>query len=225
MVQFNLLPDVKRQFIKARRTKHMMTLVSMVVIAVSLFVFVLFFANVTVVQKKSLSDLNKDIKTQTTTLKSTKNLDKILTVQNQLSTLSDLHSQKYVSSRLFGFLAQMTPAQVSLSNVTVNFDPAQRTISLAGDAPSLDVVNTYVDTFKKTTFTTTNSAVPQPAFTQVVLSSFSRDDKSATFTITASFDQALFSNASTSDGLALKVPPGPTVDPAALFNGNESENQ
>lgn len=212
MIQFNLLPDVKLQFIKARYTKRLMEFVSVIVIAASLLVFAMMMVTVNVVQKKSLHDLDGDIQRYSKQLKATPDLDKMLTVQNQLNTLTDLHSQKAVASRLFSYLSQLTPAQASISKLDIDF--TQNTLTINGEAPALDVVNTYTDTLKATTYTTKDNKTAVRAFSNVVLSSFGRDSESATYTITANFDPVIFSGAS---DVTLEVPAGATVDPSALF--------
>ncbi|QQS19134.1 hypothetical protein IPL68_03790 [Candidatus Saccharibacteria bacterium] len=154
MVQFNLLPDIKLEFVKARRMKYLMSFVSFIVggAAITALLFAFFFVNV--IQKKSLNDLQSDIKTYSNDLKNTKNLDKILTVQNQLGALTSvnnkpgLHEQKPVGSRLFGYLTQVTPDKASLTKLTVDF--SQTTMSIGGKAPTLDVVSVYTDTLKAT---------------------------------------------------------------------------
>jgi hypothetical protein len=51
-------------------------------------------------QKKHLSDLNKDIAAESKQLKRKPDIDKILTVQNQLDILTALHAGKPAASRL-----------------------------------------------------------------------------------------------------------------------------
>src|SRR3989344_979800 len=121
MVQFNLLPDVKFDYIKARRTKHMVLLSATLVGAASLGILIMLFLVVNGLQKKHLSDVNKDISKYTRDLKSIPDLTKILTVQNQLKSLPALQGQKPVTSRLIGFLAQIIPAQVNIASIEVNF--------------------------------------------------------------------------------------------------------
>lgn len=220
MIQFNLLPDVKLQYIKARRTQHMMTLISLAVIAVSLVVFVLMFTTVNIVQKKSLSDLKDDIQTSSKKLKDTKDLNQILTIQNQLNTLGGLHNDKVVASRLFTFLSQVTPEKASLNKLNVDF--TANTLTVSGKAPSLDVVNTLTDTLKATTYLTSKakeSDTPAKAFSSVVLSSFGRDSTGAIYTVTLNFDPIIFDNA---DDVTLTVPEGANADPLTLFQKQES---
>src|SRR5687768_790771 len=99
MIQFNLLPDIKIQYLKAKRQKHMVMLGAVAAIIVSLAVFIVLITVVYGLQKKNLSDLNTDIKTASEELRDTKDLTKILTVQNQLKALPALHDQKVVSTR------------------------------------------------------------------------------------------------------------------------------
>lgn len=68
MIQFNLLPDVKLQYIKARRSKQLVMLISVAVAATALALLVLLFINVKL-QSHHIDNLTKDIKTDTATLK------------------------------------------------------------------------------------------------------------------------------------------------------------
>jgi Tfp pilus assembly protein PilN len=214
MVQFNLLPDVKLEYVKTQRTKRLLTLVSLFAGAGALAILLLSFISVDVVQKKSLHDLNNDITKYSKQLKAVPDLDKILTVQNQLGTLTDLHDQKPVASRLFTYISQVTPAQASLNNLSIDFTSNQLTIG--GSAPSLDVVSTYTDTLKATQYKMADSSMDMHAFSNVVLSSFGRSDKGATFTITLGFDPAIFN---TKNDVSLVVPKSADASQSATFGG------
>jgi hypothetical protein len=200
MIQFNLLPDVKLQYLKVKRTQHLVYTASIMAIAVSLFILVVLIGTVDVLQKKNLSDLKRDITNNSNQLQNTPNLTQILTVQNQLQTLTSLHDQKPVASRLFTFIKDITPANISISNFSIDF--TRNTIAVSGNAPSLDSVNTYVDTLKFTTYKKSDGTSAN-AFSSVVLSEFSRTATGASYTITASFDPAIFNNSS---NVTLNVP-------------------
>jgi Tfp pilus assembly protein PilN len=196
MIQFNLLPDIKVEFIKARRSKRMVLLVSAGVTAVSLVVFVSLFMVVNVLQTKHISDLNKDIKRYTGTLNAIPDLTKILTVQNQLTSLTGLHDQKPISSRAIDYLGQLTPAQATISNVNLDFNAG--TVTLTGNADAISTVNKYVDTLKFTNYTVTDSTETKKAFSDVVLSSFSTNSKGGvTYQITFAFDPVIFNGTKT----------------------------
>ena len=215
MVQFNLLPDVKLEYVKTQRTKHLLTLASFVVSVAGIAVLVVSLVTVDVVQKKSLSDENHDIARYSAQLKDTSDLNKILTVQNQLKTLSTLHDQKPVTSRLFTYISQVTPAQASLDQLSIDF--TADTLTIGGKAPSLDVVSTYTDTLKATRYSVAGSNNAQKnAFSKVVLSSFGRNDSGATFTITCSFDPIIFN---TDDNVTLTVPATANAGQSNIFQG------
>ncbi len=194
MIQFNLLPDVKQEYLKAKRTKQLVVMISVITSGAALALLVLLLVTVDVVQKKSINDADDDITTYSKQLKAIPNIDKILTVQNQLNTLTGLHDGKAVSSRLFGYLGQLTPGTVSLSSLAVDY--AANTLTLTGSATALDQVNVYADTIKATTYTTKDADTESTAFSDVVLSDFSRDSKGTAYTLTLSFKPEIFSSVS-----------------------------
>lgn len=223
MIQFNLLPDIKIQYLRARRQKHLVLLTSVITIIASLSVMVILVSVVFVVQKKSIHDLSADIRAASTELKDTPDLTKMLTVQNQLKALPSLHEQKPVASKIFGYITQSTPTAASISRLNVDY--TLQTITLSGSADSLATVNTYADTLKFTTYHTKNAPDDEkPAFSGVVLSSFGRDARRATYSIALKFDPVIFSQ---SEEVTLTVPNkittrSQTEQPAALFKQSES---
>lgn len=191
MIQFNLLPDIKIQYLKAKRQKHLVLFGSAVVMIASVTVLILLASYVFGVQKKSISDLTSDIETASEELQSTPDLNKILTVQNQLNVLPGLHNEKPVANRVFNYLNQATPVEASIARMEVDF--AGSTMSLTGSANSLETINKFVDTLKFTNFTTSNNKESKPAFSDVVLATFGRDSDGANYTIDLSFDPEIFS--------------------------------
>lgn len=223
MIQFNLLPDIKIQYLKAKRQEHAVVLASVVAIIGAVTALVLLLAVVHGLQKKSLSDLNQDIKVASSELKRTPELTKILTVQNQLNALPGLHDEKAVTSRLFSYLSTLTPSQASISDMTL--DLALGTLSVSGGADSLTTVNKYVDNLKFTQYTTEQDESKKNAFSEVVLTSFSRDDEQTAYTITFKFDPAIFAG---TEEPTLSVPKiistRSEVDkPAALFQAESAQ--
>ncbi len=203
MVQFNLLPDVKMQYVKTKRMQQLIILVSGLVITGSLVILILMFMVVKVFQTKHLSDVNKDIKKYSNQIKGKTDITKILTIQNQLNSLTGLHNQKPVASRLYGYIGQVTPTQITISGYNIDFDA--HTIQITGGADTIISINTFVDTLKFTTYNNGDSTNSAPAFSSVVLSSFSKTDKGAQYTINMNFDSKIFDGNSTP---TLVVPPG-----------------
>jgi hypothetical protein len=196
MIQLNLLPDVKLDFIKAQRSRRLVIGVSLLVTAAAAALLVLLLT-VDVAQKKHLDDLNSDIASETGTLQREPQISKILTVQNQLESLTALHAGKPAVSRLFNtYLNEITPSSVSISSLNVDF--TQQTATITGNADSLRSVDQYVDTLKFTTYTTASNPKSSNAFSDVVLSNFALVDgatdpsQAVSYSITLSYDKTIF---------------------------------
>lgn len=202
MVQFNLLPDVKIEFIKARRQQHTITFIALIVGSVSLGIFILSFFVVNIAQPQLIKIADKNIKKNNQQLQSVADINKMLTVQNQLDQLTNLHDQKPAVSNIFKFLSQITPSDVTLNKLTL--DMTQSTITLGGTAKSLNAVRIFADTLKLTEYQLGEGGESKKAFSEVVLSNFSTGDKGTTFTLTFKFDPAIFSG--TDENLQLVVP-------------------
>ncbi|MDB5170245.1 MAG: hypothetical protein JWN82_641 [Candidatus Saccharibacteria bacterium] len=215
MIQFNLLPDVKLQYMRAERTKRLVVSIASTVTVVSLIILVVLCLVVFVFQKKYMNDLSSDITTYSKDLQATPDLNKILTVQNQLNSLTDLHKQKPDPTRLFPYIKQITPADASIASLTIDFET--QTMVITGAANSLSTVNKYVDTLKFTEYKKDDQTTK--AFSEVVLATFGRADKGASFTINLKFDPVIFSN---TEKVTLSVPDkittrSETEKPGALF--------
>src|ERR1700722_10065372 len=107
MVEFNLLPDVKLEYLRNKRLEHMVIVISTIVGCVSLAVFIILILFADVFQKVKIDNLNTQITRSSATLESNSSLNQILTVQNQLETLPTLEAQAPKTSRLFGYIAQL----------------------------------------------------------------------------------------------------------------------
>ncbi|MEI6481455.1 MAG: hypothetical protein WCO19_04080 [Candidatus Saccharibacteria bacterium] len=221
MIQFNLLPDVKQQYIKAAKMKHTTVIVSLLITTSSLLIFIVMFLSVHVFQPVRIKGINKAISDNTKTLKDTQDLDKILTIQNQLKSLPALHEGKPIASRLSGYLSQVTPTQLSIGELSLDFEG--KTMKITGTADSLLSVNKFIDTLKFTTFTATNSdgsaSDDGKPFSSVVLGTFTRTDKDATYIVDLAYNEAIFDG---NKKVVLTVPKitttrSETEKPAELF--------
>jgi hypothetical protein len=202
MIQFNLLPDVKLEFVRAQRVKHAVVSGAVIASGAAFLIFLLLFIAVHVVQTKMIHDQTADIKKYSEEIKNTPDMEKILTIQQQLGVLPKMHASKPAAVRTFALLQQLTPPSVSLTQFTVDY--TGNTMEFIGVAPSLDLVNTMVDTVKYTTYKNTTTS-DKKVFSGVVMSSFTRNPKNSTFAITAKYDPIIFNN---TDTVSFKVPNG-----------------
>lgn len=234
MIQLNLLPDVKLQFIKAERMRRLIFSISALVAIAAVGLLVMLYS-INLLQKKHIDDLSADIKDNSETLKKKPQINRVLTVQNQLTSLSKLHTDKPAVARVFEYLNQTTPTQINITTLDIDFTTS--TITITGGADSLRDVNRYVDTLKFTAYTATpnDPAIPAAdraqgktagkAFGNVVLSAFGLDSqnaaagsKPASYTIGLNYDPAIFN---LGQDVKLAVPDKTTtrssVNPSELF--------
>ena len=215
-VEFNLLPDQKMNVVKAGRMRNTIVSIAFVAAVASLALFILLFFTVNGVQRKQLSDANKDIETANNTLKGVSSLEQILTVQNQLKTLTGLHQNKHVSSRLISYLPQVTPTNVSIGSLTVDM-----------------AVNTFIDTLKFTTYTTSSDSSAKSAFPTVIETNFALSGGGkVSYLLDVNYDPVLFSNSQAAPTLhvpSLTTTRSVTDNPSnQLFTGQpakQKENQ
>lgn len=191
-IQFNLLPDVKLQFDKAKHIQNLVFRVAAVASAISLGLFLLMLVVVHVVQKSQLRSAAKAEDKASSQLRNIPNLGQVITVQNQLKTLVGLHQAKHVSSRIFTFLPQITPSNASIGKLDIDLEG--NTMSISGNADSQKTVNTFIDTLKFTTYTVGDQDSPHSAFTSVVESTFAINATNVSYTLDISFDPQLFAN-------------------------------
>lgn len=200
MIQFNLLPDIKLEHIKTLRRKRAVMVISSVAVVASLTVTILLFLVVNFVQKRQISSLSERIKERVSNLEGTEDLNKILTIQNQLLELPALHNQKPVASRVFDYLTAATPVDVNVAKFDIDF--TTQTVKVDGSTGSLAAVNQFVDTLKFTNYVLINEngepVADQPeskAFSKVVLDNFGINETEATYSVSFIYDPVIFDSA------------------------------
>lgn len=238
-VQFNLLPDVKLEYNRAQHTKRLVYTLSALASLAVIVLFVVSFVVVNVLQKELLNHAEGDIESYSNKIKGIKDLSQVLTIQNQLKTLPTLHSQKHYTSRLFGYLPELTPNDIHVGKLSL--DTTANTIQLDGTSDSVEHINRFVDTFKYAVYDLTgvkdkNTCAQDAgnwhdgslnctklAFSQVVLTRVDRSQKEASYTLNASYDPALFTGTKAVDLVVNQEVTTRSVLDApsltALFNG------
>ena len=124
MISLNLLPDVKKDLLRVRRERNLVVSISVVVVGASIGVLLLLSGTLGVlVATKAL--MENGIKNDEQTIKQAqkkKQLDKYITIQNQLKQIGKLKSDQQVYSRLMDYLTQLNPAapnNVQISSATI----------------------------------------------------------------------------------------------------------
>lgn len=191
-IQFNLLPESKIAYNKAEAIRTKVRRAALIASGVSLAIFLILLAIVDGVQKSQMSSTAKQIDSASAKLKAIPDIDKVLTVQSQIKSLSKLHQSKRMTSRIFTYLPQLTPANVTINKL--DLDLKQNTIILSGNSDSLHSVNTFVDTLKAAKYKVGNADTTAPAFSSVVESSFGISSSNISYSISMQVDPKLFAN-------------------------------
>jgi len=232
MIQVNLLPSVKLEYLKARQLKRTVVSISFLVSAIAVGIFVLFFVIVNVVQVVYLNSLEDSIEKRTAQLKKMPDIAKILTIQNQLNALPGLHDDKPVASRMFTYVKQLAPQEASIESLTVNFDETSMTIE--GQAKDLASVNKFADTLKFTSYSVAETKASSRAFSEVVLAQFGVSQgeaqgsgKTASYTITLKYAPEIFkADASTKLTVPDRVTTrSETEKPVTIFGTEASQGE
>jgi hypothetical protein len=149
MIQLNLLPDLKKEFIKAQKVKALVITVAIFTTLGAIGISALLFVYVTFIQQFQVKLATDDISRREQELKGINDIDKYLTIQNQLASLPDLHAGKGIQSRLFDFLSALNPSppnNVKLSELQVL--TSDKAIVFTGTSNTYETFNIFVDTLK-----------------------------------------------------------------------------
>lgn len=148
MIEINLIPDVKLELIKSQRARAKVVTFSLLISIISIGIVAALAAFIYGVQNIRGGIVDGTINSEFAKLQEVEDLDKTLTIQNQLSKISELHDNKNIYSRLFNVLVAIipdAPNEIKISSLSVDSDT--QTISIDGQA-----VNGYaaLEVFKKT---------------------------------------------------------------------------
>lgn len=224
MIQLNLLPDVKIEFIKTRRLRRLVTLIAIFVSSLTAFIFFILIMVTSVWQGSTISSLQEELDGGLSKLRATEDLDKIVTIQSQLNSVNQLHESKSAPSRIYPFLEQIIPANVTIGEFNIDFET--NALSMRGTTDTLERVNKLVDTLKFTKYRSSISGDESLAFNSVVLQQNSLTQEGAFYSINLLFEPDLFLTAA--EDVALTVPNIVTTrseleSPAPLFKGLPDE--
>lgn len=151
MIEINLLPNVKRELLKTRAMRNRVISISFLVGGASIAAVVV-LALILGSQIAAEAVQNGVIKDRNDKLMAVEDLNKVVTIQNQLTKINEQHSRKKINSRIFDVVTAVNPVapnNVSFSDIKVN--PESKTITLEGSA-----INGYsaLETLKKTILNT-----------------------------------------------------------------------
>ena len=133
MIQINLIPDVKLELVKSQRYRTVVMSVAIMVIVASLGVLVLLSGYVFGVQAALIHNTTNNIAREDEAFRNIEDIEKTVTVSNQLDHIQSSHENKAMTSRIFALLAEAS-AEGTENSVTVNsfdIDTTQQRITIS----------------------------------------------------------------------------------------------
>ncbi len=148
MIEINLVPNVKQELLRAQRIRAAVIAGSIITGIVSIVVVAMLSIYVFGVQSVRGMIVDDTIKNGSEKLANVSDLNKILTIQNQLTKISALNDGKKIDSRIFVLLDAINPPapnNIVVSDLSV--DSSNESITIYGQA-----TNSYpaVEIFRKT---------------------------------------------------------------------------
>ncbi len=145
MITLNLLPDSKQEFVKAKRTRDRLVFWSVSVAGFFIGVLVI-FGSALGIQWFVVDSTRNQIEELSQELENEDSIINVLTVQNQLQALPQIHSEKPKATRFFRYLSAVVPETVNLNSTEIDFD--NEIIEISGEARSVRDFNALVDILK-----------------------------------------------------------------------------
>lgn len=146
MIEVNLVPDVKRELLKAKVMRN--TVMASAVTAGAFAAGAVVVLGLILGGQLALEAINDGtIKSKTEELRAVEDIDKLVTIQQQLKMINQLSSERQVNSRLFDAIAAVNPtAPNSIKLTSLKLNPEERIITIEGSAEN---GYTALETFKK----------------------------------------------------------------------------
>lgn len=152
--EINLVPDIKNDMIKTLKLRNFIFFICIIVAAASAVISLIF--GITAGGQQAIVDSKQNtIKNLSQKITDYKDLNKFLTIKNQLSGLSEISDNKKVLSRVFNVLSALIPTgsdTIQISEISINLAEDPVTISFdaqanAGSSPYYDY--RVLDAFNK----------------------------------------------------------------------------
>lgn len=202
MIEINLVPDVKQEFIRAQRNRTAVTSIAILASLIAGGIVALLAVYVFAVQGVRGLISDNTIKDESEKLQRVEDVNKVVTLQNQTSKLSAMHSAKTMDSRVFDVLGTVNPSQpnrITISNMTLNV--ADKTITIEAQAENgYEALETYKKTIQSTklTFSRDGTRADIPLTESVSVSEQSTGEdisgkKVLRFTLSFTYPEELFS--------------------------------
>ena len=245
MISLNLLPDVKKEYLKTQRLKHTIIALS-VAVAVLAAIFLAITGSILLAQTANKNGIRADIKKNYDIIVSEKDgdtarINRLLTIQEDIDSINSISSDSPVISRVFDFLKQVNasePNNAEIDRIVITASGKNVSATINGVVSSFAALDTYKESLKTAKFVSAENPSQEEAEllfddVKVISSSFSSQRNRVSFRVTLEFNSEAFSLTTRKDGktvLMTKVlafVPNQTVSNAAknipVFSQSDAE--
>lgn len=215
MIEINLVPDIKQELLRAQRTRARVITGSIFIGVVSIAIVTLLAIYVFTVQTIRSGLADASIKQGSDKLAAVTDLTKTLTIQNQLTKISALNSNKKIDSRIFDVLNAVIPPApntIQISDLVVDSNTGIVTIDgqAANSYAAVEVFKKTIEgaTLKYTDEENTPQAIALASNISTSNTSYGEDTtgvKVLRFTISFTYTPELFSPASKDISIAITI--------------------
>ena len=238
MIEVNLIPDVKREYLRAQRMRNMVVSASIMVMIVAGGAIAVLGVGLGAV---SAAGLVKDgeIKSGYRQLSGQSGVNDIVTIQNQLAHVSELDKARGINSRVFEVVSAVNPpAPNNIKISTIRLKPSETSIAIDGSAANSF---TATDIMKKTILNTkiqyrddsSTKEVPLASEVTITNTTYAQESDGSTalhFTLTFSYPKELTSNGYKNVTIvtptgSIDVTDSKTHVPDGLFSSNSSKKE
>ncbi len=147
MIEINLVPDVKQEYIRSKMLRNFVISIS-IVVGIGVVGLAVVLGLILGGQLVAESIQDNGIKSESAKLMEVPDLDKTVTIQQQLEKIDQQQNSKLITSRLFDAVLAINPAAPNQIRISaLKLDPIEKKITIEGSA-----ANGYqaLETFKKT---------------------------------------------------------------------------
>ena len=133
MIEVNLLPDIKQEVLSSRRLRDVVATWSIIISSSGAALVLLLVIIVILAQGIIISSQQKQIDSDFNKYKSYPGVSGLLTIQNQLKKLNQIHKKKPITSRVLTLLAQLiSKNKLDVKTVKIETQPHANKIIIEG---------------------------------------------------------------------------------------------
>lgn len=205
MIQLNLLPDVKKEFLKAKAARRKAIALSIIVTLGSGGVLVL-LGLVALGQEGAIALRTGDISRKSEELSSVNNINEYLTIQAQLAEIDGLHAGKLNTSRVMAMMPHINPAAPNTAKFSsIDLMTDSTTMIFQGGVRNVSALTTLKDTMLNAnlSYTQAGENIKEPLFVTVDITEYgynaenNQGDTAVGFVLTATYNPKLLETAAT----------------------------